>query len=248
MEAQQARLGSDLRVSTLACLSSPGLLAMTAMFEVMPVVLLSAGRRYQFLNLLELVWGFVGLLAVGFVGTQRVWLGRIYQGSTLSLSEVVSLTERYFGRFVTLSLIVYLPFIPLLVGVFVIIFVFGSGFIPLLAMVGIISYLLDVLLTFVVPELTFQTSSLKQAWVGGWKMLRQTWRASKWYALAPGLTLWVVASAFSGLQETIWKVVVVATVASLLSLIFRGAILLFYLRLRPDAPDPVQPQTYPAQT
>ena len=172
-------------------------------------------------------------MSIGFYGTQRVWLFRLYRGRTLSAVEGWTLTKGYFRRFVSLGVRIFLP-----VGAVIAAVAIGTrSTTATLVTAGVLSYGLDMLLTFVVPELTFGTSSAKEAWTTGRTMLKGTWPESRWYVLAPGLALLAVANVFGGGHRSVWVAAVVATVAALLSLVFRGAILRYYLRLRPDIPD-----------
>lgn len=232
MAAPQSQFRSDLSASAVACASAPWLLVITVVIQAGPVAL-DAAARNRSLAFLATVAGIVELLTIGFYGTQRVWLFRLYRDRGLSLAEGWTLTKDYFRRFFSLAVRVFLP-----VGVVIAAVAISTrDTTAILVTAGVMSYVLDTLLTFVVPELTFRTASAGKAWTRGRAMLKDTWPASRWYVLAPGLAVIAVANVLGGAHRSVWAAGAVATMAALLSLVFRGAILSYYLRLLPDIPD-----------
>jgi hypothetical protein len=232
LERSQSEFGSDVRAAATAVLAAPSLLVTTLAVGVVPAVLDAAGR-HRSLAFLETIGTIIGLLTIGFYGTQRVWLLRLYRGQALAAPEVWALTRGYFRRFAALGIRVFWPVAILMIAVVLV----TRNLAALLIAIAVMSYVLDTLLTFVVPELTFTTASSKQAWRSGRQTLKDTWPQSRWYVLAPGLAVLAVANVFGGRNRSVWEAAVVALVASAMSLVFRGAILNYYLRLRPDIPD-----------
>jgi hypothetical protein len=228
----RSQLRSDLRATVAACTSAPWLLIATVIIQAGPAAL-DAAARSRSLTLLRPAAVIIDLLTIGFYGTQRVWLLRLYRGRRLSAAESWALTKAYFGPFLSLGVRVGLPVGVVMVGV-----ALGTrSAIAILVTGSVLSYLLDTLLTFVVPELTFETTSAKEAWASGRTMLRSTWPESRWYVLAPGLAVIAVANILGAADRFVWTAALAAAVAGLLSLTFKGAILRYYVRLRPDTPD-----------
>jgi len=65
-------------------------------------------------------------------------------------------------------------------------------------------------------------------------MLRETWPASAWYALTPGLTLPALGFALPRSALGHWGKVLVGVSGALLALWFKGAVVAFYLRNHPE--------------
>ena len=223
---------TDTKAAARACFGGSRLLIATLAIEVIPPAL-NAAAGADSLGALALLAVLVELGTIGFYGTQRVWLLRISRGDDLSVSEVYSLTKGYFGRFFGLGVRVFLPF-GLVVAL---VAVTTRNNVATLVAAALVGYVLDILLTFVVPDLTFGAASAKHAWESGRALLRQSWPQSRWYVLAPGIALLAVTNALGGSSHSIWIVIPESVVSAVLSLIFRGAILAYYVRLRPDTPD-----------
>lgn len=227
----QSQFGSDLKGAVSASVRAPWLLAITVAIEAGSSALDAAGRHHS-LAFLTTVGVIVYGLTIGFYGTQRVWLFRLYGGESLTPSEVWTLSTRYFRRFAALGAWFVLP-LGLALGAVAT----THNTAALLVTGGVLSYLLDVVLTFVVPELTFRTASVRDAWRSGRAMLRDTWPASRWYVLAPGLAVLVLGNLLGGTHRSVWGAALEGVAAGLLSLVFRAAILRYYLRLRPETPN-----------
>jgi hypothetical protein len=94
---------------------------------------------------------------------------------------------------------------------------------------------LDAALTFVVPALALTTRSTRDALGIGLRMMRQEWPASAWYILTPGLTL-VLGSNLVALgsfrPNPLLRIALLAS-TSILALVFKGAIVSFYVRRDP---------------
>ena len=222
----ESQFGADFKTAASACLSSPRLLFVTLAVQVVPSALVALGQSATALGVLGLL---IDLLTIGFFGTQRVWLLRIYHGESLSAGEIYKLTRDYFGRFFGLGVRVFLP-AGLIIGVAAV----SRNTAATLVIAGVTGFVLDVLLTFVVPDLTFVAASPKHAWETGRALLRQSWPQSRWYVLTPGIALITVANALSGLNHGAAVVIPESALSALLSLIFRGTILAYYIRLRPS--------------
>jgi hypothetical protein len=248
--APKSQLRADLWASAVACASAPWLLVLTVVLVAGPAALDSAAANNRSLAFLGTISALVEVLAIGFYGTQRVWLLRLYAGRDLTPMDAWRFTADYFRRFAMLAVLTVLPVSVVVLTVFAVTRSTAANVVAIVANVvvaGVILYVLDVLLTFVVPELTFQTTSAMEAWRSGRAMIRATWPESRWYVLAPGLALFGVSTALSSSHGAVWLAAVDAAVAGLLSLVFRGAILRYYLRLRPVTGDYEPVQVQPAE-
>lgn len=223
---------SDLKVSAITCIRGRWLLTTTLAIQVVPAIL-SAVAGDDSLGVLELLAALIELATIGFYGTQRVWLFRLFRDGGLSASEAYTLTKGYFRRFFGLGVRVFLLFLPfgLLIPV---VSVATRSNAATLVTAAVVGYLLDVLMTFVVPELTFRAHSAKEAWQSGRMLLRESWPQSRWYVLAPGIALLAVSNALGGYERALWIVIPESAVSAVLALVFRGTILAYYLRVRPD--------------
>ncbi len=176
----------------------------------------------------------VNIFIAGFVGTQRVWFVRIFEGRTLTGREVAALTRAFIGRFVILGFVCTLPSWCVFGIVGAAVFhTWGPG--GLLTVSIGYAVVLDIALTFVVPALSLSTGSVREAFGLGLRMVRDERPASMWYALAPGLTL----NAFSLLlPRSLFAPgarIAIVLAAAALSLWFKGAIVAFYVRHQPPA-------------
>lgn len=238
--APRSQFRSDFRLASKACLASPLLVVATVVLQAGPSALDAAARHHS-LAFLSTVAVLIEFVTIGFYGAQRVWLFRLFRGRALSVSDAYTLSKGYFRRFFLLGVRMALVISPFLIAITAI----GSASrstisnkaVLITVIAGAGGLVVDMLFTFVVPELTFQTSSAKEAWLGGTSLLRQTWPQSAWYVLTPGVALFAAANAFGGTHRMIWAAAIESGVASTLALLFRGAILAYYLRLRPETPD-----------
>ena len=227
----------DVRRATAACLASPLLIVLTVVFWAGPTVLNTASRRHSlaFLGTVALV---VEIATIGFFGAQRVWLFQLLRGDALSAAEAYTLTKRYFRRFFSLGVLMALVMSPALIAIIAIEAGSHSTAAHNATLVTVIAgsggLLVDILFTFVVPELTFRAAAATEAWRSGTALLRATWPGSGWYAFAPGVALFAAANAFGGSHRAVWAAGVESALAAVVALIFKGAILAYYLRLRPD--------------
>jgi hypothetical protein len=164
----------------------------------------------------------------GFVGTQRMWFARLFRGEELRRDEIWPLTLSYIGRFVGLGLSVAVASIPL---VFVILSLSGGHHRGAAIITGLVYGLtVDLVLTFVVPALALTTTSPQLAWRVGIQMIKQTWPRSAWYVLTPGITLTALTVLLPPRGFALGIAALVSMATSVVALVFKGAIVAFYLR------------------
>ncbi|HLI56172.1 MAG TPA: DUF488 family protein [Actinomycetota bacterium] len=147
-------------------------------------------------------WGLgviaVGVVTSGFDGTQRVWFLRAFRGEGMPPGDVERLTARFVPRFLLLGLTVFGAWLATTGGLMAVFRVAEAGrgiaTAPFAATVVRYSLLAttavaDVAWTFVTPALAFSTTSVRQAYRIGWRMMQAGWPGTAWYVLAPGLAL-----------------------------------------------------------
>lgn len=212
----------DLTEAGAACVRTPWLIFLTAVLEVASDVSVTVTGPLTFLALVLIIINFA------FYGTQRVWLLMAFNGKVIPARSVWSLTRQLIGRFVRLAWFGGLP----LVGVFLGLRLLARG--PWETIPGAaIALVADAMLTFVVPVLVFETDSVRVAWRTGTKMARQTWPSSIFYILTPGVALISLSHALASSNKSVWQASIGGLVAAEVALLFKGAILRYYLRLRP---------------
>jgi hypothetical protein len=177
----------------------------------------------------------VAVVYAGFVGTQRVWFARLFDGDKLAVGELWPVTRRYIGRFIALGLAVGAALLPILL-IAVTLHRGVANASALLVVLGVcVGVVMDFALTFVVPALAFTTDSVRTAWDLGIGMLREHWPASLWYALTPGLTIVAIGRLLQHGSPSVVEVALTTAIAGFVSLWFKGAIVAFYLRHQPAA-------------
>jgi hypothetical protein len=139
--------------------------------QAVPAALDNAAASHRSVAFLGTIGSLIELLTISFYATQRVWLFRLYRGRELRVAEAWRLTVGYFPRFARLGALVFLPVAAVVLAVF---FGVRNNAVHIIT-AGMLFYGLDVLLTFVVPELTFYTASPTEAWRSGRAMIRATW-------------------------------------------------------------------------
>jgi len=187
-----------------------------------------------------LLGALLGLFNVGFSGTQRIWYLRSYRSERFELREIWRLTGSFFWQFVRLGLLCFFP-IVLLNAIYIAVEAhkYPHGHLPkaplglTLASLGLV-VILDFALTFVVPALAFSTTSAIAALRTGIRMIGQTWPSSGWYVFAPGLTVSLVSLLVSTHALAGWGRPVLLVLGGMVALLFRGAIVPFYLRIHPE--------------
>jgi hypothetical protein len=171
-----------------------------------------------------LVAVFIGILGVGWLGTERLWYRQVFDGIGVSVSELWLATWRYFPRYLVLGLVVGLLLVPQLVWVQVV-----GRFTSTMALVQSFSLAaVTVLLAFVLPALAFTTRRVRDGIRIGLRILREDWPRCLWYALPPALTFLLVGR-LSVLQAAVpgfvWTLL-----ATVMSVAFDGAVVRYYLR------------------
>lgn len=190
------------------------------------------------------VLGFVFMVALlGWVGIERVWYLRAFREGGLRLGDLPELWRAYAGRFFRLGCFVMLPCFALVL----VMLVTHANLTVFTTSGAVVGVLLDVLLTFVTPALTFTTASAREAIKIGVRMIRETWPACALYVVVPPLALQVVSARYT--HEAIARAVLL-TAATLIALAFKGGTARFYLRrhetgdlgfLRPESTTGAQP-------
>jgi hypothetical protein len=167
------------------------------------------------------------LVTVGFYGAQRFWLDAAFRGEPYSIGEAASQTRRCFGRFFALGVCVGLASLP----VFIVAGAINSAnTVVARALVFVTTFVIDVVLTFVVPALALTTTSVRQAFAIGRQVVAQTGQASLWYRVAPGIALLSLSELLPASTALGVLSVVIAMFSAVVALWFKGAILAFYLR------------------
>lgn len=170
------------------------------------------------------------VLSAGWVGTERIAYLRAFRGKSLEAWELWKLTRAFVIRYLVLGIVAFFPIALVLYGVSAAqpLESFAGG--RLIALYGLTS-LVDMLLTFVTPALAFSTRRVRTALVIGLRMIRSAWPSSAWYVLVPPLALRVVCETlFRTTNVSTSNEIVLAALATLLNLWFKGATAAFYLR------------------
>ena len=171
------------------------------------------------------------LVAAGWAGTQRIWYLRAFRGKEMTSSELIDYTLIFMWRFLKLGLVTTLALLPPAIA-----FYNAETTLWFLVMVAV-SLVVDLLLTFVTPALTYSTRKVFPAIGIGFKMIVREWPRCLWYALVPPFAALFVARGVTvtgtGLTTT---AVVITLVSVLLGLVFKGATAAYYLR-RVRVPD-----------
>ena len=181
----------------------------------------------------------LALFGIGWLGTQRIWYQRVFEGGGLNPAAVWRMSWAFFGRFLVLGLIVGIP------GFFVLFWLvaqIATGAVstshhfvrpiwwnPFWLGYGFVT---DVALTFVTPALAFSTHRVREALSGGLKLITETWPASAAYTFVPPITLLALA-ALNPIGFPALVIVVLVVVSTLVGLLVKGAIAAFYLRYEP---------------
>lgn len=239
---------SDLVWSAKAIASAPALLALT----VALTLLSEAAARIPVAG--GLVAIALSLFVAGFTGTLRVWFLRIARHRSFGSAEFWHLTGAFMGRFIVLGLVVLVP-LGVLAGIGVGIWLHEEAFhittnpltgapkvptsytIVVAVVVLTMTLVTDVILTFVVPALSFTTRSTRRGLRLGFRLLRRTWPQCAWYVFAPGLTFGLLAVVIPQRVLGYGPDILVGLVGATVGLWFRGAIAALYLRSFPQTPD-----------
>jgi hypothetical protein len=178
-------------------------------------------------------WAWVGLLAVlvgvGWPGTERMWYLWAFQGRTISLRDVVRFTRAYFWRFAKLGLLVGIPLVTLA-------YALDDNRTLLYSILIPAGFLLDFFLTFVTPALAYSTATVSEALSVGVRMIFAEWPASSWYVLIPPMAILLVSRLAPRSALDTAPRIALSSAATLVALLFKGAIARFYVR-RKDVSD-----------
>lgn len=160
---------SDLSSAARACVQAP-MLPLISVVLILPAQLLPLFPRRHitaWVVVTELLLLAFGLFSVGWLGVQRIWFRRIFEGGHVTASEVWHQSWGFFHRYLILGLTVGAPY--LLVIVWLIVPAGSAAY----AHHGLPSwwvpfwlayaFLLDIVLTFVMPALAFATRRVREA-------------------------------------------------------------------------------------
>lgn len=171
----------------------------------------------------------LGVLGLGWQGTERLWYRRVFDGTGVSVTELWLATWRYFPRFLVMSLLVVLSIFP----VWVVAQLVGVATSTVLLVLAVAMAIAAVFLTFVLPALAFTSRRVRDGLRIGVRILKEDWRRCRWYALFPaGAGL---AAARLSVLETAVPGVVWTALATVLIVVFDGAVVRYYLRREPSS-------------
>jgi hypothetical protein len=173
--------------------------------------------------------------ALGFLGMQREWYATAFAEARPSARRIWFRSWRYFVRFLPVAIVALVGF-PLLIGGVVLPLVFRLGhasdfhsmWLRIEITVAVWSFLLDFVLTFVMPALVFTTANPFKAFGIGLRYLRDAWSAVKWHALVPPMAVIVIGQIIGGHQTAAYGIVI-TLLGAMLNLLFKGAQVRAYL-------------------
>jgi hypothetical protein len=191
---------------------------------------LSGAVSLQYRYLLLPVYAF----ALGFFGMQREWYASAFKGVRPSARRVWTRSWRYFLRFLPVAIVAVVG-LPFLIDVVVVRLLlrsasdFQSVRLRVEITFAVWSFVLDFLLTFVMPALVCTTANPFKAFVIGMRYLRRAWRTVKWHALVPPMAVIVTGQIIGGHQTAVAYGMLVTLVGAMLNLLFKGAQLRAYV-------------------
>jgi hypothetical protein len=191
---------------------------------------LSAVRAVQYRWLLLPVYAF----ALGFLGMQREWYATAFAGARPSARRIWSRSWRYFVRFLPVAIVAVVGF-SLLIGWVVLPLVLRSASdfhtvrLRIEITLAVWSFLLDFVLTFVMPALVVTTANPFKAFRIGMRYLRHAWSAIKRHALVPPMAIIVIGQIIGGQQTAAVYGIAITLLGAMLNLLFKGAQLRAYL-------------------
>jgi hypothetical protein len=171
-----------------------------------------------------LIGAILGLLGLGWLGTERLWYRRIFDGIGISVAELWSATWRYFPRFLIFSLLGAVVLVPTVVWTLI-----KGEFTDATAFALSVSLAIaSVLVTFMLPALAFTSRRVRDGLRIGLRILKEDWRGCRWYALFPaGASL---AAARLSVLEVAVPGPVWTSLATVAIVAFDGAVVRYYLR------------------
>jgi hypothetical protein len=217
---REATFREDLAVSLGAWEKAPALPAITVLLGVAFDIPRVVGPGGALISLP------VGLLLVGWLGTQRIWYLRLFRGRQLERQELWPFTFAFLGRYLALGFLAGILFafvaIPLSVAV--------NGQVARGLAVLPFVFVGDFVFTFVTPALAFSTRRVSEALSIGWRTLWDGWPTTAPYAVVAPLVL-------IGLGQALGRTLggagslAVSLVGLLVALVFKGATAAYYLRI-----------------
>jgi hypothetical protein len=236
---------ADVRSAVQLMVSRPWLSVTSLLILSAPLLVPDA-----FNTLVAPVWFF----AVGFPGTQRLWILRAFRGQPFTFDHAFKATWGYFGRFIRTQLLVT-PVVAVGAGVG---WLLESDIVGAFVGASVAAILIDFAITFVTPALAFTTKSAREALTLGLRMIRAEWPRTALYVLVPPMAILIIANLIPGvatvrrlratlhaiqmgqrppsIPETVRLISAgLAAVGVLLGLVFKGATVAFYAR-RVDVP------------
>jgi hypothetical protein len=208
-------------------------------WRVAPLLPLTSVALFLATCLPEPWWWFAlpaFILAVGWVGTERIWYLRIFREQPITLRELLRTAQAFFWRFVRLGLVVAIVWSPLMILAFRDIandpdrVEKALSTPPMWIASTILVVVMDFALTFVTPALTFSTKEVGEALRRGIRMLRDYWPHTAWYALVPPLAVVLIGRMAAPSSLSLAGLMAVSASSTLLNLWFKGATARFYLR------------------
>jgi hypothetical protein len=220
------RFVDDLKASLSAWRKEPLLPTLTT---VLAIVSTPSVLRPLFGKWAAIVDLPIGLLLLGWFGTQFTWYQRTFGGERLGPNELIPLTWSFVARYCCLYFLALIPVVPL----FLVLVIQWHALADLLSpsgYVGLLAYLLilQIVSTFMAPALAFSTRKVRQAIPIGLSMLVGGWPRNWAYVAVPAM----FGVGFSGISwlapPAVRSLLGVIVVLPLLA--FAGAVARYYLR------------------
>jgi hypothetical protein len=222
-----ARFRRDTATSAGVWARHPGLPLLTLLVWL-PISIPGAWRSYIMLPF------FFFFFALGFCGMQREWYATAFAGDRPTGRRIWRGTWRYVPRLLPIGIVVVL--IPCLLMV-VLLPLFGvlnqsmdadSFFLRIRIAFVVQAFLVDFLLTFVMPALVFTTANPVRAVRIGLRYLRRVWPTVKWHVLAPPTAILAIGQVASGSNGGMVRGALISLSGVMLGLLFKGAQLRAY--------------------
>lgn len=176
------------------------------------------------------------VLGIGWLGTERIWYLRVYRNEPVSARELWRMTWAFFGRFLRLGILAGIAWSPVLIVALLRVNGDPGDTDRLLSSPGVwittavVTIVIDFALTFVTAALAYSTRRVREALRLGFRMLREHWPRTAWYAAVPPLAVVLILRVTESSTSTGPGHVALSVVAALLNLWFKGATAAFYLR------------------
>jgi hypothetical protein len=217
----------DLKASLSACRKAPLLPVLTALLAAFP----EPARRTLVGDWAQAITFGLGLLSVGWLGTQLIWYQRVFEGEGLHARELIPVTVRFILRYFLLFALLLIPAATLAVLLSLFVRLRADSFQSPVGRVSLIVVIvaIQVVGTFIIPALAYSTSKVRKAIPIGLRMLADGWPENWRYVVMPAVFTGAIAgvSWLMPLGQTGW-----AIIGALGSLVFWGAVARYYLRSR----------------